>query len=123
MVSQGITLLGSTGSIGASTLNVLARHPDRYHVVALSAHSNVQRLAQQCHQHHARFAVISDESAKATELQQSALDRLKCNSRSPGTAGRSLSAVVRHWTKQHVVMAAIVGAAGLEPTLKAVQSR
>lgn len=48
MVSQGITVLGSTGSIGESTLDVLARHPDRYHVVALSAHSNIARLAEQC---------------------------------------------------------------------------
>ena len=69
MSSQGITVLGSTGSIGESTLDVLARHPDRYHVVALSAHANVSRLAEQCLQHSARYAVISDET-KAGHCKQ-----------------------------------------------------
>jgi len=118
VISQGITVLGSTGSIGESTLKVLAHHPDRFHVVALSGHSNVSRLAEQCMQHHARYAVISD-TAKAIELQ-SALDRLKCKSEI--LLGRdALSAVVR-MDETDIVMAAIVGAAGLEPTLQAVQA-
>ena len=118
MVSQGIAVLGSTGSIGESILNVLARHPDRYHVVALSAHSNFIRLAEQCSQHQARFAVISDSShAKALQI---ALDELGC--RSEVLAGcEALSDVVR-LDETDVVMAAIVGAAGLEPTLHAVQA-
>ena len=74
MNSQGITILGSTGSIGESTLKVLALHPDRYHVVALSAHSNVARLAEQCTQHHARYAVISD-AAKAGDLQSAPISK------------------------------------------------
>ena len=118
MISQGITVLGSTGSIGESTLNVLARHPQRYHVVALSAHSNFSRLAGQCSQYQARFAVISD-SSHATALQ-AALDELGC--KSEVLAGReALSDVVR-LDETDVVMAAIVGAAGLEPTLHAVQA-
>ncbi len=118
MTSQGITVLGSTGSIGENTLDVLARHPDAYHVVALSAHANAKRLAEQCLQHRARYAVISDAS-KATELQ-SALDQLNC--KSEVLAGKeALSAVVR-LDETAIVMAAIVGAAGLEPTLHAVQS-
>jgi 1-deoxy-D-xylulose-5-phosphate reductoisomerase len=118
MVSQGITVLGSTGSVGESTLRVLALHPERFHVVALSGYSNVARLAEQCMQYHARYAVISD-TAKGIELQ-SALDQLKCKSEVM-VGPDALSAVVR-MDATDVVMAAIVGAAGLEPTLHAVQS-
>ena len=118
MISQGITVLGSTGSIGESTLNVLARHPDRYHVVALSAHSNVTRLAEQCLQYGARYAVISD-STKVLELQ-SALNDLKC--KSVILAGPESLSDVSRMEETDVVMAAIVGAAGLEPTLHAVQA-
>ena len=118
MDSQGIVVLGSTGSIGESTLDVLARHPDRYHVVALSAYSNFTRLAEQCGQHQARFAVIGDSSL-ATALQ-AALDDLGC--KSAVLAGhQALSDVVR-LDETDVVMAAIVGAVGLEPTLHAVQA-
>lgn len=118
MISQGITVLGSTGSIGENTLDVLARHPEAYHVVALSAHGNVKRLAEQCLQHRAKYAVISDAD-KASELQ-AALDGLNC--KAEVLAGKdALSAVVR-MDETAVVMAAIVGAAGLEPTLHAVQA-
>ena len=118
MISQGITVLGSTGSIGENTLDVLARHPEAYHVVALSAHGNVKRLAKQCLQHRAKYAVISDAD-KASELQ-AALDGLNC--KAEVLAGKdALSAVVR-MDETAVVMAAIVGAAGLEPTLHAVQA-
>ena len=118
MISQGITVLGSTGSIGENTLDVLARHPEAYHVVALSAHGNVKRLAKQCLQHRAKYAVISDAD-KASELQ-AALDGLDC--KTEVLAGKdALSAVVR-MDETAVVMAAIVGAAGLEPTLHAVQA-
>ena len=118
MASQGITILGSTGSIGESTLKVLALHPDRYHVVALSAHSNVRRLAEQCSQFQSRFAVISD-AGKAIELQ-SALDQLKC--KSEVLAGRQALNTIVSMESTDTVMAAIVGAAGLEPTLAAVRS-
>lgn len=118
MISQGITVLGSTGSIGESTLDVLARHQDRYHVIALSAHSNAVRLAEQCVQHHARYAVISD-AAKASELQL-ILDKHGC--KSEVLAGREALSAVACLDETEVVMAAIVGAAGLEPTLDAVQS-
>jgi len=118
VVSQGIVVLGSTGSIGESTLDVLARHPDRYHVVALSAHSNFTRLAEQCSHYQARFAVISD-SVHATALQ-SALDELGCKSEVL-TGHEALSDVVR-LDETDVVMAAIVGAAGLLSTLHAVQA-
>ena len=118
MNSQGITVLGSTGSIGESTLDVLTRHPEDYHVVALSAHANVRRLAEQCLQHRASYAVISNAD-RASGLQ-AALDELNC--KAEVLAGKeALSAVVR-MDETSVVMAAIVGAAGLEPTLHAVQA-
>jgi len=116
LISQGITILGSTGSIGESTLRVLALHPDRYHVVALSAHSNTTRLAEQCKQYRARYAVISDKE-KAPELRV-ALDHLGCTSEV--LAGRNALSEVACLDETEAVMAAIVGAAGLEPTLHAV---
>ena len=118
MSSQGITVLGSTGSIGENTLDVLARHPDAYHVVALSAHTNINRLAEQCRQHRARYAVISDQT-KAGELQ-SALDQHNC--KSEVLAGKDALSTAVRMDETSVVMAAIVGAAGLEPTLHAVQA-
>jgi 1-deoxy-D-xylulose-5-phosphate reductoisomerase len=117
VLSQGITVLGSTGSIGKSTLNVLAQHPDRFHVVALSAHRNISRLAEQCLQFEARYAVISDP-AKAGELQ-SALDGL--GSKSKVIAGPDALSIAACMEETDTVMAAIVGAAGLEPTFHAVQ--
>ena len=118
MISQGITVLGSTGSIGESTLKVLQNHPDRFHVVALSTHSNVTRLAEQCAQHHARYAVISS-TAGAKKLQ-AALDELNCKSKV--IAGQGALSTAARMEETDVVMAAIVGAAGLEPTFHAVQS-
>jgi len=118
MASQGIAVLGSTGSIGESTLNVLARHPNRYHVVALTAHSNFNRLAEQCSQHQARYAVISDTS-KASDLQ-SALKEQGC--KSEVLAGKQALSDVVGLEETDVVMAAIVGAAGLESSLHAVRT-
>ena len=66
---QKITLLGATGSIGVSTLDVIARHPDKYSIFALSAHTRVEQLAEQCMQFNPRFAVVSD-AASAQKLQQ-----------------------------------------------------
>ena len=118
MVSQGITVLGSTGSIGKSTLDVLKRHPERFHVVALSAHCNIGRLAQQCAQHHARYAAVSDES-RVQELRL-ALDELGCKAEI--IAGKDALNTAASMAETETVMAAIVGAAGLEPTFQAVLS-
>jgi 1-deoxy-D-xylulose-5-phosphate reductoisomerase len=113
---QGITVLGSTGSIGESTLDVLLRYPDRFDVIALSAHANLDRLAQQCAQSRARYAVISD-AGKAQELQ-TALDDVGSDAEIIAGEGALCSAV--RLAETDVVMAAIVGAAGLAPTLEAV---
>ena len=116
MNSQGITVLGSTGSIGASTLDVLARHTDRYHVVALSAHRNTHRLAEQCLRHGARYAVISDAS-RLGQLR-SMLHELNCKTQALG--GPEALATIAGIDETDVVMAAIVGAAGLESAYAAV---
>ena len=65
---QTITLLGATGSIGVNTLDVIARHPDRYSVFALTAHSQVEKLADQCLQFKPGYAVVADQSS-ASRLQ------------------------------------------------------
>jgi 1-deoxy-D-xylulose-5-phosphate reductoisomerase len=118
MDSLGITILGATGSVGQSTLKVLALHPDRYHVVALSGHNNTALLAEQCQQHNARYAVISDPSL-ASEMQ-AALDALDCRSELlVGT--EALNQVVKH-DDTDMVMAAIVGAAGLQAALQTVEA-
>jgi len=113
-----ITILGATGSIGLSTLDVVARHPDRYDVFALTGFSRLAELRALCLKHRPRYAVVSDQ-AQARTLQ----DQLHADGVSTrvldGEGG--LSEVAAH-PEVDVVMAAIVGAAGLKPTLAAVQS-
>jgi 1-deoxy-D-xylulose-5-phosphate reductoisomerase len=112
---QKIVILGATGSIGASTLDVIARHPERYAVFALTAHRDAARLARLCLRHSPRYAVTADEDA-AKELKRLLRDE-SCPTEVLGGAG-ALCEVARH-PEADVVMAAIVGAAGLEPTLAA----
>jgi len=59
----GVAILGSTGSIGVSTLDVLSRHADRFRVVALTAHRDVEGLFQQCLSHEPEYAVMADPNA------------------------------------------------------------
>ncbi|MCW8829119.1 MAG: 1-deoxy-D-xylulose-5-phosphate reductoisomerase [Gammaproteobacteria bacterium] len=114
---KGVCVLGATGSIGVSTLDVVARHPERYRVVALTANRQVERLQQQCLEHSPRFAVMVDENA-AEQLRQG-LQQL-------GSATEVLSGgegleYVASLDEVDTVMAAIVGAAGLPPTLAAAR--
>ncbi|HCL17167.1 MAG TPA: 1-deoxy-D-xylulose-5-phosphate reductoisomerase [Pseudomonas sp.] len=113
-----ITILGATGSIGLSTLDVVARHPDRYDVFALTGFSRLAELRALCLKHRPRYAVVGDQ-AQARILQ----DQLHVDGVSTrvldGEGG--LSEVAAH-PEVDVVMAAIVGAAGLKPTLAAVQA-
>ena len=67
MNAQNVCILGSTGSIGDSTLDVIARNPDHFNVVALTAHRNTEKLARQCAQFDADIAVVADP-ARAPEL-------------------------------------------------------
>lgn len=113
-----VTVLGSTGSIGVSTLDVIARHPDDFRVFALTANTNVGVLAEQVRRFQPRYAVLRDESA-ALELQQ------LLHSESIGTevlAGEEALAQVAADDDVDYVMAAIVGAAGLLPTLAGVHA-
>ncbi|MDR2838355.1 MAG: 1-deoxy-D-xylulose-5-phosphate reductoisomerase [Azonexus sp.] len=112
---QNITVLGSTGSIGVSTLDVIRRHPDRYRVYALCAHSQIDKLFAQCREFQPAFAVVRDQSL-ATDLAG------RCRAAGLSTEVRSgVAALVELAAAPEVdaVMAAIVGAAGLEPTLAA----
>lgn len=115
--AQGITVLGSTGSIGTSTLDVIARSPERFEVIALTAHSNVDKLAGQCRQFRPRFAVIGDPA-----LESRLRDALRdSDSETVAMSGpAALLEAVEH-PAVDTVMAAIVGAAGLGPTLRAAE--
>ena len=115
---QQVTILGSTGSIGVSTLDVIARHPDRYRVFALCGHSQVDKLFAQCQQFQPPYAVVRD-AALAAELSA------RCQAAGLGTEVlHGLDALIRMASAPEVdaVMAAIVGAAGLEPTLAAARA-
>jgi len=115
---QSITILGSTGSIGVSTLDVIARHPERYRVFALTAHSRVQELAQQCRQFRPQVAVVGSAGA-AQELA-----RLLRELDVPTAVeyGPQALCAVASAAGCDTVMAAIVGAAGLEPGLAAARA-
>jgi 1-deoxy-D-xylulose-5-phosphate reductoisomerase len=113
-----VAVLGSTGSIGASTLDVLARHPERFEVTVLAAASNHNRLLEQCLRHRPRVAVLQSPAA-ARELAaglraRGATTEVKCG----GEALRECAAE----SDVDAVMAAIVGAAGLPSTLAAARA-
>lgn len=118
MSIQQVTVLGATGSIGVSTLDVLARHPERYAVFALTADRKWQVLATQCLQHNPRYAVLNDEAAALALAEE--LRRQGCETEV--LLGADALAQVASHADVHVVMAAIVGAAGLLPTLAAVKA-
>lgn len=118
MSIQQVSILGSTGSIGKSTLDVIARHPERYQVFGLSANSNEDLLFEQCQQFRPKMAVLLD-SEKANSLQQR-LKAVGCSTEVYATSD-SLVAMVSD-SQVDTVMAAIVGAAGLLPTLGAVEA-
>jgi 1-deoxy-D-xylulose-5-phosphate reductoisomerase len=113
-----IAVMGSTGSIGVSTLDVLSRHPDRYEVFALTAHRNVSRLAEQCIAHRPRFAVVN-VAAEAATLETQLRTRGITTQVLHGA--ESLAQIAAH-TQVDTVMAAIVGAAGLHSTLAAAHA-
>ena len=115
---QQVCVLGSTGSIGTSTLDVIARHPDRYRVFALSAMSRVDELAAQCLQHQPRFAVLPD-AALAAQLRA----RLReAGSRTEVLDGMAALSEIAAHPEVDAVMAAIVGAAGLPPAMAAARA-
>ncbi|EKT4452963.1 1-deoxy-D-xylulose-5-phosphate reductoisomerase [Pseudomonas putida] len=115
---QRITVLGATGSIGLSTLDVIARHPDRYQVFALSGYSRIDELLALCMRHRPAFAVVP--SAEAAVRLRENLAAAGCTTEVlEGEAGLCQVASA---AEVDAVMAAIVGAAGLRPTLAAVEA-
>lgn len=115
---QQITVLGATGSIGKSTLDVISRHPDLYGIFALTAHSQVDALLDMCLVHKPQYAVMVRED-KALELAQ----KLKSqNSKTEVLAGVDALSQVASAPEVDQVMAAIVGGAGLLPTLAAAKA-
>jgi len=118
MHKQQIAILGATGSIGRSTLDVLARHPERYQVFALSGFSRLDELAKLCLKHRPRHAVVANE-ADAQSLRQTLREAgIACEVES---GMQALQDMASH-PAVDTVMAAIVGAAGLLPTLAAVKA-
>jgi len=112
---QRLTVLGATGSIGMSTLDVISRHSDRFEVVALTGHRRLDVLETQCRRHRPRYAVVGD-AGDARHLA-SALAGVGTEVLAGPEALRQVAAL----PEVDAVMAAIVGAAGLAPTLAAVR--
>jgi 1-deoxy-D-xylulose-5-phosphate reductoisomerase len=115
-MKQTITVLGATGSIGQSTLDIVRRHPERYHVFALSAGRSIERMLEDIGEFQPRYAVMADAAA-ATQL----LEMLGNSSTEVLTGTEALAMVASH-KDVDMVMAAIVGAAGLLPTIAAAEA-
>jgi len=114
----GLTLLGATGSIGISTLDVVSRHKDKYEIIALTANRNIELLIEQCETWQPKYAVIADDAlaeALSNSLKEKCLDTEVLS----GTEGLQTVAAL---AEVDYVMAAIVGAAGLLPTLAAAEA-
>ena len=129
-----ITVLGATGSIGESTLDVVARHPDRYRVFALTAWRRIDELADLCHRFAPRYAVVPDAAAARrllARLREPAAQTGAATAARTGAAradaptevltGEAALEQVAAADGVDMVMAAIVGAAGLRPTLAAAR--
>jgi len=113
---KGLAILGSTGSIGVNTLDVVASHPDRFTVVTLAAHGNVDLIEQQARRFHPRLVVLFD-AQKASLLAQRLSDL-------DIEVDTGLDGLCRAATYDGIdlVMSAVVGAIGLQPTIRAVES-
>ncbi len=115
---QFITVLGSTGTIGVNTLDVIARHPDRYRVYALTANSRIDPLLSQCRAFSPRYAVVLDDDAAEILRERLRSEGLETEVLCGPEALEQVSSA----TEVDAVMAAIVGAAGLKPALAAAQA-
>jgi 1-deoxy-D-xylulose-5-phosphate reductoisomerase len=117
-VSKGICILGSTGTIGVNTLDVIAHNKEKFHVVALTANHNTEKLFQQCLDFTPEYAVMVDENA-AKQLRQLFND---AGCKTEVLAGKKALEDVSQLSQVDYVMAAIVGAAGLLPNLAAAKA-
>src|SRR5262249_34218467 len=118
LTMRRISLLGATGSIGDSTLDVVARHPERFEVVALGANRDVDKLATLCRRHRPRGAALRDADA-ARALERELASAGLATEVVSGDAGLCAIAAL---PDVDTVLAAIVGAAGLAPTLAAARA-
>ncbi len=118
MMTQNITILGSTGSIGKSTLDVVARHPEKFTVFALSANTQHEVLLEQCLKFRPKYAVMRDESG-AQRLREGIVGAGLNTEVESGVAALEKIASL---PEVDTVMAAIVGAAGMQPALAAARS-
>ena len=118
MTLRKVSLLGATGSIGASTLDVITRHPERFDVVALAAHRQWEKLAELCRRHRPRVAAMLDVDA-ARSLERALAGEGLPTRVVAGAAGLTVAATL---PEADTVLAAIVGAAGLAPTLAAARA-
>jgi len=117
-MKQVLTILGSTGSIGVNTLDVVARHPDRFEVFALSAASQVDLLLAQCRQFRPQFAVMAHEGPALALRERARAESLPVHV----LVGPQALETVASDARVHAVMAAIVGAAGLAPCIAAARA-
>lgn len=115
---QNLTILGSTGSVGTSTLDVVALHPERFNVHGLTANSNVEKMFEQCQRFEPKHVVM--QNAQAAQLLAGKLSEIGLSI--DVCAGAEAICELAQDNVSTSVMSAIVGAAGLQPTLKAVQA-
>ncbi|MBD8871753.1 1-deoxy-D-xylulose-5-phosphate reductoisomerase [Rhodanobacter sp. DHB23] len=115
---KNVAVLGATGSIGASTLDVIARHPDRFRASVLSAHRNVAALAALCERFRPALAVIADPALEGELARRLAAAGVHCEVAS----GQPALAAAASGASCDIVVAAIVGAAGLDSTLAAAHA-
>jgi 1-deoxy-D-xylulose-5-phosphate reductoisomerase len=115
---QRITILGATGSVGVSTLDVVARHSEKYAVFALTGKSKLAILAAQCQKFQPKYAVVMDKASATTLRDLLAITRTATKV----IFGVDALCAVSEDSDVDIVMAAIVGAAGLLPTLSAVKA-
>lgn len=117
-ILRHLTILGSTGSIGESTLDVVARHPNRFKVTALTANNNIEKMLEQCQRFQPRYAVMLDVASAeqlAKMLKVASLD-------TEVLSGVESLEKVASLPEVDMVMAAIVGAAGIRPTFAAART-
>ncbi|OYY58351.1 MAG: 1-deoxy-D-xylulose-5-phosphate reductoisomerase [Hydrogenophilales bacterium 28-61-11] len=118
MKPRVLTVLGATGTIGVNTLDVVARHPGRFEVFALTGATQVERMLEQCRTHHPRYAVMAEPAAAALLRERVAAEKLPVDV----LEGSAALTAVATAPEVDTVMAAIVGAAGLPATLAAAQA-
>jgi len=115
-VKRGLSILGSTGSVGCNVLRIVDAFPDRFEVVGLAAGSNVERLAEQVARYRPRVVSVASESARAQLAQRTDLSGLRA-----GVGPEGAVAVATH-ADTSMVVAAAVGAVGLVPTYRALEA-